>query len=110
MNANTMTRLVSEELSHIPRSHRGSTQNEFRMLYNHYRRRDLGSNPETPARNALFAAVRAIEAGGNTMSPAFEWEFFRPGGGSTQMMRNGIENGRAGGPSLTNGRRKEPAR
>jgi hypothetical protein len=107
MKANTMTRLISEELSHIPRSRRGSTQNEFRMLYTYHRRRDLASDPNAPARNALFAAIRAIEAGQNAVSPAFEWEFFRPGGGSTQMMRNEIGNATAGGRPR---RRKEPAR
>ena len=89
MKAATMTRLLEEELSHIPRSHKGSTQNVFRMLYTHHRRRDLASDPNAPARNALFAAVRSIEAGGSAIGPAFEWEFFRPGGGSTQMMKNG---------------------
>ena len=84
-----MSRLLAEELSHIPRSHKGSTQNVFRMLYSYHRRRDLASDPKAPARNALFAAVRAIEAGPHGVSPAFEWEFFRPGGGSTQMMKNG---------------------
>jgi hypothetical protein len=89
MKATTVTRLLEEELSHIPRSHKGSTQNVFRMLYTYHRRRDLASDPTAPARNALFAAVRAIEAGGSAIGPAFEWEFFRPGGGSTQMMKNG---------------------
>lgn len=105
MKAATVTRLLEEELSHIPRSHKGSTQNVFRMLYTHHRRRDLANDPAAPARNALFAAVRAIEAGQHAMSPAFEWEFFRPGGGSTQMMKNGL--GRAGG---SHRHRKEPAR
>ena len=82
-----MTRLLEEELSHIPRSHKGSTQNQFRMLYTYHRRRDLATDPSAPARNALYAAVRAIEAGQNALSPAFEWEFFRPGGGSAQMMK-----------------------
>jgi len=90
MKAATVTRLLEEELSHIPRSHKGSTQNVFRMLYTHHRRRDLAHDPNAPARNALFAAVRAIEAGQHAIAPAFEWEFFRPGGGSTQMMRNEI--------------------
>ena len=83
-----MTRLLEEELSHIPRAEKGSSQNEFRMLYTYHRRRDLASDPNAPARHALFAAIRAIEAGAH-VSPAFEWEFFRPGGGSTQMMKNG---------------------
>ena len=83
-----MTRLLEEELSHIPRSHKGSTQNAFRMLYTYHRRRDLAADPNAAARNALHAAVRAVEAGQNAVTPAFEWEFFRPGGGSTQMMRN----------------------
>jgi hypothetical protein len=90
MRATTVTRLLEEELSHIPRSHKGSTQNVFRMLYTHHRRRDLANDPNAPARNALFVAVRAIEAGNHAVAPAFEWEFFRPGGGSTQMMRNEI--------------------
>ncbi len=85
-----MTRLIDEELSHIPRAEKGSAQNEFRMLYTYNRRRDLASDPRTPARTALFAAIRAIEAGSNALTPAFEWEFFRPGGGSAQMMRNGF--------------------
>jgi hypothetical protein len=89
MKTATVTRLLHEELSHIPRSHKGSTQNVFRMLYAHHRRRDLASDPNAPARNALFAAVRAVEAGQHAAAPAFEWEFFRPGGGSTQMMKNG---------------------
>lgn len=93
MKAATVSRLLEEELSHIPRSHKGSTQNVFRMLYTHHRRRDLANNPATPARNALHAAVRAVEAGQNAISPAFEWEFFRPGGGSTQMMRHEMEEG-----------------
>jgi hypothetical protein len=105
-----MNHLLQEELSHVPRSHKGSTQNVFRMLYSYHRRRDLATDPATPARHALFAAVRAIEAGQNAASPAFEWEFFRPGGGSAQLMRNGIEDG-ATGPSLRKGRdRKESAR
>jgi hypothetical protein len=91
-----MSRLLEEELSHIPRSHRGSTQNQFRMLYTYHRRRDLANDANAPARNALYAAVRAIEAGQNALSPAFEWEFFRPGGGSTQMMKDGFENGSDG--------------
>ena len=99
-----MTRLLEEELSHIPRSHKGSTQNVFRMLYTYHRRRDLAADPNAAARNALHAAVRAVEAGQNAVTPAFEWEFFRPGGGSTQMMRNGFENG------ADHGDRKEPAR
>ena len=98
-----MTRLLEEELSHIPRSHKGSTQNVFRMLYTYHRRRDLATNPTAAARNALHAAVRAVEAGQNAVTPAFEWEFFRPGGGSTQMMKNGFENG------ADHGDRKEPA-
>jgi hypothetical protein len=105
MKAATVSRLISEELCHIPRSHKGSTQNVFRMLYTYHRRRDLADDPMAPARNALHAAVRAVEAGGNTMSPAFEWEFFRPGGGSTQMMRD--EAGQEA--STNNGDRKEPA-
>jgi hypothetical protein len=88
MKAATVTHLLHEELSHIPRSHKGSTQNVFRMLYNYHRRRDLANDPKAPARNALFAAVRAIEAGPDAVSPSFEWEFFRPGGGSTQLMKN----------------------
>jgi len=108
MKAATMTHLLAEELSHIPRSHKGSTQNEFRMLYTYHRRRDLANDPDAPARNALYAAVRAVEAGQNAVSPAFEWEFFRPGGGSAQMMRNGIKDGTAGGSHRR--RRKEPAR
>jgi len=88
MKATTVTRLLEEELSHIPRSHKGSTQNVFRMLYTYHRRRDLASDPNAPARNALFAAIRAIEAGQSATAPAFEWEFFRPGGGSTQMMKD----------------------
>jgi hypothetical protein len=40
MKAATMTRRLEEELSHIPRSHKGSTQNMFRMLYTHHRRRE----------------------------------------------------------------------
>ncbi len=96
MKAATVTRLLEEELSHIPRSHKGSTQNVFRMLYTYHRRRDLASDPNAPARNALFAAIRAIEAGQSAIAPTFEWEFFRPGGGSTQMMRDqfGSTNGR----------------
>jgi hypothetical protein len=90
MKAAVMTRLLEEELSHIPRSHKGSTQNVFRMLYTYHRRRDLASDPNAPARNALFAAIRAIEAGQSAIAPTFEWEFFRPGGGSTQMMRDGV--------------------
>ena len=90
MKATVMTHLIDEELSHIPRSHKGSTQNQFRMLYAYHRRRDLAGDANAPARNALFAAIRAIEAGQHAMSPSFEWEFFRPGGGSTQMMRNGV--------------------
>ena len=90
MKAAVMTRLIDEELSHIPRSHKGSTQNQFRMLYAYHRRRDLADDANAPARNALFAAIRAIEAGHHGMSPSFEWEFFRPGGGSTQMMRSGF--------------------
>ena len=104
MKATTLTRLLEEELSHIPRSHKGSTQNVFRMLYTYHRRRDLAADPTAAARNALHAAVRAVEAGQNAVTPAFEWEFFRPGGGSTQMMRNGFENG------ADHGDRKEPAR
>ena len=104
MKAATLSRLISEELSHIPRSHKGSTQNVFRMLYTYHRRRDLASDANAPARNALHAAVRAVEAGQNAVTPAFEWEFFRPGGGSTQMMRNGFKNG------ADHGDRKEPAR
>ena len=92
MKAAALTRLLVEELSHIPRSHKGSTQNVFRMLYTYPRRRDLANNPAAPARNALYAAVRAIEAGQNAASPAFEWEFFRPGGGSTQMMKSEAPN------------------
>jgi hypothetical protein len=104
-----MTRLLEEELSHIPRSHKGSTQNVFRMLYTYHRRRDLANDAQAPARNALHSAVRAVEAGQNAVSPAFEWEFFRPGGVSTQMMRNGIADGTAGGRHHRR-RRKEPAR
>jgi hypothetical protein len=100
-----MTRLLEEELSHIPRSHKGSTQNVFRMLYTYHRRRDLASDANAPARNALHAAIRAVEAGQNAVTPAFEWEFFRPGGGSTQMMRTGIEDGTSGGSRR---RRKGP--
>ena len=91
MKAAVMTRLIDEELARIPRSHKGSTQNQFRMLYAYHRRRDLAGDSNAPARNALFAAIRAIEAGHHGMSPSFEWEFFRPGGGSTQMMRNGVD-------------------
>jgi hypothetical protein len=87
MRAAAVGRLIHEELSHIPRSHKGSTQNVFRMLYTYHRRRDLAEDPSAPARNALHAAIRSVEAGGTAASPAFEWEFFRPGGGSTQMMR-----------------------
>jgi hypothetical protein len=89
MKAATMTRLLEEELTHIPRAEKGSPQNEFRMLYTYHRRRDLASDPNAPARNALFAAIRAIEAGQSAVAPTFEWEFFRPGGGSTRMMKNG---------------------
>ena len=89
-----MTRLLEEELSHIPRAEKGSIQNALRMLYSYHRRRDLASNPNAPARNALFAAIRALEAGSNAMAPAFEWEFFRPGGGSTQLMKNGVKTNR----------------
>ena len=103
-----MTRLLEEELSHIPRAEKGSTQNEFRMLYTYHRRRDLANDPNAPARHALHAAIRAIEAGSSALAPVFEWEFFRPGGGSTQMMRNGIEKGTANGSQRSH--RKEPAR
>ena len=102
-----MTRLLEEELSHIPRSHKGSTQNQFRMLYTYHRRRDLAADPTAAARNALHAAIRAVEAGQNAVTPTFEWEFFRPGGGSTQMMRNGIQDRTAGG--MHHRRRKESA-
>ena len=107
MKAATLSRLLEEELSHIPRSHKGSTQNVFRMLYTYHRRSDLAKDPNAPARYALHAAVRAVEAGQNAVSPSFEWEFFRPGGGSTQMMRDGIEDGTSGGARH---RRKEPGR
>jgi len=90
MNAATMTRWLEEELSHIPRAEKGSVQNEFRMLYTYHRRRHLAHDPNAPARIALFAAIRAIEAGSHALTPSFEWEFFRPGGGSTQMMKNGV--------------------
>ena len=87
MKAAVITRLLEEELAHIPRAEKGSPQNEFRMLYTYHRRRDLANDPNAPARDALHAAVRAIEAGETAVGPAFEWEFFRPGGGSTQMMK-----------------------
>jgi hypothetical protein len=107
MKATTVGRLISEELAHIPRSHKGSTQNVFRMLYTYHRRRDLAEDPAAPARNALHAAIRSVEAGHNAVSPTFEWEFFRPGGGSAQMMRDQIDNGATG---ERHRRRKEPAR
>jgi hypothetical protein len=91
MKAVTMSRLISEELSHIPRSNKGSTQNAFRMLYTYHRRRDLAEDPAAPARHALHAAIRSVEAGQNAVSPSFEWEFFRPGGASTQMMRDEMD-------------------
>jgi hypothetical protein len=64
MRAAAVGRLIHEELSHIPRSHKGSTQNVFRMLYTYHRRRDLAEDPSAPARNALHAAIRSVEAGG----------------------------------------------
>src|SRR5437870_10880035 len=97
MKAAVMTRLIDEELSHIPRSHKGSTQNQFRMLYAYHRRRDLADDANAPARNALFAAIRAIEAGQHAMSPPLEWEFFRPGAGRTRRRRNGAHEGAATG-------------
>jgi hypothetical protein len=106
MKATTVGRLIQEELTHIPRSHRGSTQNVFRMLYTYHRRRDLAEDPNAPARNALHAAARSVEAGHNAVSPAFEWEFFRPGGGSTQLMRDGLNDEAPTTPNV----RKEPAR
>lgn len=72
-----MTRLVNEELSHIPRTDEDTydAQAELRAFYNAMRRRDLSlgkSKEET-----LRAAVAAVRKDRPDAQPVFDTSFFR---------------------------------
>lgn len=60
MNRDELNRRVTEELKHIPKGLRGSTQNELRMLYNLIRRRHLSVNPALPTKDTLIKAIETL--------------------------------------------------
>ena len=75
-----ITTRALEELDHIPRAERGSTQNELRMLYWFWRTRDLARDPGLPAARALDASVETIRQTYPYFQPDFDRDYFGMGG------------------------------
>jgi hypothetical protein len=76
MKRDELNKKVTEELDHIPRGLRGSTQNEFRMRYNVIRRRDLGRNPASLAKDSLLKAIETARNDEPGFMPSYDRKFF----------------------------------
>jgi len=77
MKREELNKKVTEELEHIPKDLRGSTQNELRMLYNLIRRRELGQNPASSAKGSLLKAIETLRKDKPDFSPIYDRDFFR---------------------------------
>ena len=78
MKREELTRKVSEELRHIPRSIiRGSSQNMLRACYNGIRRHDLSLNPASPAKASLPKATEVVSKNDPDFSPVYDRDFFQ---------------------------------
>jgi len=71
-----ITTRALEELDHIPRAEKGSTQNELRMLFWFWRTQDLARDPSLPAARALDASVVTIRQTYPYFQPDFDRDYF----------------------------------
>lgn len=76
MKQEQLVHVIAEELEHIPRSVKGSAQNELRLVYNRRRRVDLGRDPATPRRQSLKRAIQVVAASNPGSYPDYDKEFF----------------------------------
>jgi len=76
MKRDELNKKVTEELEHIPKDLKGSTQNELRMLYNLIRRRELGRNPASLAKDSLVKAIEAVKKDKPDFLAIYDREFF----------------------------------
>ncbi len=74
MKLNVMNSLVLEELSHIPRGPRGSTQNEFRAHYQEQRMHGLSKGKSR--QETFLRCLRHWRAKGPPMPKADRADFF----------------------------------
>ena len=76
MKRQELNQIVGQELEHIEMGHKGSVQNEFRMLYNMVRRRELGRDASAPPSDSLRKAVDAVREHDSEFIPEYDSTYF----------------------------------
>ena len=75
MSPQEMTRIVNEELEHIPSEYDNEPQKILRYLYNMVRRRFLSNGAEKE--DALLHCVETIKKDHQSWTPKYDPTFFR---------------------------------
>jgi hypothetical protein len=76
MKRDEMRQKINEELKHIPRNFRSSSQNMLREYYNGIRMTDLSQNPALSAEASLTRAIKALKRNDPDFLPSYDRNFF----------------------------------
>ena len=75
MNRSQRNKKVAEELKYIPQG--SAYQNTLRAGYHNTRRRELGRNPASQAKDTLLRAIETVRKDQPDFLPIYDKGFFR---------------------------------